>query len=519
MSSTLLERYDDRIAGVLSCYDRVVITGTLPTVCYADGMTKFFNANHVRIFDYAKFAEPLRDRVREQAASLAAGAGFTIEHIGKKHIRKEAVVARVLERRGEHPGLVHVISAMEGCDTYKPWHDTQTHKTYLRPGSSQCLHYYFYFMDAELGLIHLRVPTWARLAQGSVRRSRMEWQGEGPFRLQFYCNGHSRLARQLTAEGISFTAADNAFTSIADWQRAQDLADAFSPDQLHRVLDRYAALCCPVLDVFGQTYHWSLMQVEYATDLVFRSAATLRPLYQQLTRESVLSVKAEQIATFLGRQITPQLAREVGSQFSTRIEGTCIKHHFGKASIKMYDKFGCVLRIESTANDVSFFKHHRKVEHRDGPPTRDLAPVKKTIYSLIDLRQILFDCNRRYLAHLSALDDFSAGVRALERVTSPHTVRDKTVKGINFFEAGDSALLHALQNPRVNIAGIRRSDLLPNLAMFSPNRLSRQLRRLLDLRVIKRVKGTYRYYLTKAGRAATAAAERLTQAVIIPAMI
>jgi hypothetical protein len=229
MGSALLERYDDRIAGVLSCYDRVVITGTLPTVCYADGMTKFLNANHIRIFDYPKFAEPLREQVRDRAASLSAAAGIAIEHIGKKHIRKEAVVAKVLERRGDHPGLVHVISAMEGCDAYKAWHDKQTHKTYLRPDSSQCLHDYFYFMDAELGLIHLRVPTWARLAQGSVRRSRMEWQDEGPFRLQFYrtCprpslgasswalvprDGHSRLARQLTAEGVEFTVADNAFT-------------------------------------------------------------------------------------------------------------------------------------------------------------------------------------------------------------------------------------------------------------------------------------------------------------------
>ena len=501
MSSALLERYDDRIAGVLSCYDRVVITGTLPTVCYAGGMTKFLNASDVRIFDYPRFAEPLRELVREQAASLAAEAGATIEHIGKKHIRKEAVVAKVLEQRGEHPGLVHVISAMEGCDTYKPWHDKQTHKTYLRPDKGQCLHCYFYFMDAELGLIHLRVPTWA------------------PFRLQFYCNGHSRLARQLVAEGIGFTAADNAFIRIADWQRAQDMADGFSADQLHRVLDRYAALCCPVLDVFGQTYHWSLMQVEYATDVVFRSAATLRPLYEQLTREAVLRVKAEQIATFLGRKITPQLAQEIGSQYATRIEGTCIKHQFGKASIKMYDKFGCVLRIETTTNDVSFFKHHRKVEHRDSLPTRGLAPVKKTIYSLIDLREIMLGCNRRYLAHLSALDDFSAGVRALGRVTKPRTVGDRAVKGINFFEPGDSALLHALQDPKVNIAGIRRGDLLADLDLFTPSRLSRQLRRLLDLGVIKRIKGTYRYYLTKAGRAATAAAERLIGAVIVPAMI
>jgi hypothetical protein len=501
MTQSLTERYDDRIAGVLSCYDRMVITGTLPGICYADGMTRYLNAKNIRIFDYPKFAMELRDRVRDCATSLAAEAGVTIEHIAKSHIRKEAVVARVLEQRGDRPGLVHIISAMEACDSYRPWHDKGTGRTFVRPDSGKCLHYYFYFMDAAFGLIYLRVPTWC------------------PFRLQFYCNGHSWLAHKLSAEGIGYTMADNAFLRIDDWSRAQALADTLSPDQLHRTLDRYAERCCPVSDVFGQSYHWSLMQVEYATDLVFRSAATLGPLYEQLVRESVLSVKAEQIATFLGRQITPLLTQEVGSQFSTRIEGTCVKHRFGKCSIKMYDKCGIVLRIETTTNDVSFFKHHRKVEHREGLPTRELAPVKKSIYRLIDLRSILLGCNRRYLTHLSALDDFSAGVRPLDRVTRPREVDGKTVKGINFFEPGDSALLHALQNPRVNIAGVRRADLLPDLDMFSPTRLSRQLRRLLDIGVIKRVTGTYRYYLTKAGRAAAAAAGRLTEAIIIPAMI
>ena len=501
MSESLTERYEDQIAGVLSCYDRVVITGTLPGVCYAQGMTGYLNARGIRIFDYPKFAQTLRDRVRDRAATLATEAGVKIEHIGNSHIRKEEVVARVLEQRGDQPGLVHVISAMEACDAYKPWHDKATHKNFVRPDSGKCLHYYFYFMDTQFGLVYLRVPTWA------------------PFRLQFYCNGHSWLARRLAAEGIGYTMANNAFVRIDDWTRAQELADRCSPDRLHRTLDRYAKRCCPVSEAFEQSYHWSLMQVEYATDLAFRSTTTLAPLYEQLIRQSVLSVKAEQVASFLGRQITPLLAQEIGSQFSTRIEGTCIKHRFGKCTIKMYDKHGIVLRIEVTANDVSFFKHHRKVEHREGPATRELAPVKKSIYSLIDLREILLGCNRRYLVHLSALDDFSAGVRALGRVTTPREVDGKTVKGINFFEPGDAALLHALQNPRVNIAGIRRGDLLPDLKMFSPTRLSRQLRRLLDIGVIKRVTGTYRYYLTKAGRAAAAAAGCITETVIIPAMI
>ena len=91
MTGSLTERYDDRIAGVLSCYDRVVVTGTLPTVCYAVGMTKFLYAIGVRTFDYPQFASTLRDRVRERAAALAAQAGITIEHITKSHIRKEAL--------------------------------------------------------------------------------------------------------------------------------------------------------------------------------------------------------------------------------------------------------------------------------------------------------------------------------------------------------------------------------------------------------------------------------------------
>jgi hypothetical protein len=501
MSQCLTERYDDRIAGVLSCYDRVVITGTLPTICYADGMTRFLYSAGIKIFDYPAFAQTLRDRVRDAAASLAARTGMTIEHIAKSHIRKEAVVQHVLEQRGDHPGLVHIISAMEACDAYRPWHDKATHKTFIRPDSGKCLHYYFYFMDAAFGLIYLRVPTYC------------------PFRLQFYCNGHNWLARRLTSESIDYTMVDNAFARIGDWSRAQELADAFSPERLHRTLDRYAGICCPVTDVFGQSYHWSLMQVEYATDLAFRSTNTLGPLYEQLVRESVISVKADQVASFLGKKITPQLAQEIGSQFSTRIEGTCVKHRFGKASIKMYDKAGIVLRIETTANDMSFFKHHRKVEHRDGPPTRELAPVKKSIYSLIDLREILLGCNKRYLAHLSALDDFSAGRRALDRLTKSREVDGRTVKGINFFEPGDKALLQAMQNPRVNIAGIRRADLMPDLGMFSPARLSRQLRRLRDIGVIKRVTGTYRYYLTKAGRAAAATAGRITETIIVPQMI
>ncbi len=258
--------------------------------------------------------------------------------------------------------------------------------------------------------------------------------------------------------------------------------------------------------------------MEYATDLVFRSQEMLAPLYEQLSRQAVLGVKAEQIATFLGKKITPPLAQEIGNRFATRIEGTCIKHRLGKVQVKMYDKYARVLRIETTVNDVSFFKHHRKVEHRDRPSTRQLAPLKKSIYSLIDLRQILLGCNRRYLEYLSALDDHSAGQRALSRLTDERCESDRPIKGLNFFKRTEQQLLRALQRPQFNIHGLRRADLMALLPHASAAALSRELKRLLALGVIKRVTGTYRYYLTRLGRAAIAAACSLTEFSIVPAL-
>ena len=156
---SLIERYADKIRGVISCYDRIVIQGILPGFCFAEGMTSYLYAHQIRIFDYLRFAEPLRDAIRVNAERLASENGIDIEFVRKSHIRKEDIIAKVLERRGSHPGLVHILSTMEACQSYKPWHNKTTGKTFLKPDTGKCLHYYFYFIDQDLGLCYVRVPT------------------------------------------------------------------------------------------------------------------------------------------------------------------------------------------------------------------------------------------------------------------------------------------------------------------------------------------------------------------------
>jgi len=496
----MTERHSDQIAGVISCYDRVVLQGTLPGICYARGMTTWLKINKIRIFDYAKFAEPLRDEIRANAERIANENGLKIDFVRSAKTRKEKRIKKILEERGNRPGLVHIISVMESCPTYKPWHNKQTGETYLRPDQSKCLHYYFYFIDPDIGLCYVRVPTWC------------------PFRLQFYFNGHNWLASGLEKEGIGHNLIDNAFANIGSFSDAQNISDSFTADFLHKKLDMFAARYCPVIGHFNLRYRWSIMQVEYATDIVFHRQQDLRHIYDRLARTAVLTVKPGNIATFLGRKLHPNYKDEMGNNFNTRIEGTRIRHTMGPVSVKLYDKFGMILRIETTVNDVSFFKHHRTVEHRDGSESAKLAPMKKTIYSLSVLQELLLAANRRYLRFISDIDDSSVGIRNLEKISKSVDENSRSYKGFNFFNEDDQALFETIASGEFNISGFRNKNLRDKIPSKNTGQISRILKRLRTHGLIKKIGRTYKYYLTRLGSRVTNMGLKLRELVVIPGL-
>jgi len=494
----LTERYRDQIRGVLSCYDRLIILGTLPSLGYAEGMTLFLKKHQIRIFDYARFAEPLRDAIRSNAEQMAQQQGVAIEFVRKTDFRKEKRIAEVLRQRGQQPGLVHILSAMEVCPTYKPWHDKRTGKTFLKGDLSKCLHYYFYFIDEELGLLFVRVPTWC------------------PFRMQFYFNGHNLLAAKLAAQHIKYQLLDNVFIEIDDLQKAQELADDLDIPRLHRKLDEYAQRCCPVLKTLELSYHWSLMQTEYATDIIFKQQTDLALRYDALVRTAVHTVKPDHIATFLGRKFTNNYQDEMGNRFSTRLEGTCVKHHMGPVVIKMYDKLRLVLRIETAANKPSFFKHHRWVEQKNGQRVFKLAPLKRSIYSLSDLVKLMRAANQRYLDFISELDDPSAGRKLLNKVCEPKKQQGRSYKGLNFFHAADQKLIETLARGEFTICGFRNKDLRRLLPPMNTAQISRRLKCLRLHGLIRRVGRTYKYYLSKRGRQVIITGLKLKELFLVP---
>lgn len=482
------------------CYDRLILTGSLYPFCYAQGMSGYLRSQGIRIFSYAEFAQGLREQLRCNAEALAQANGIEIEFIRKKSFRKEDRIQAILKEHGSQPGLVHIFSAMEPCTAYKPWHDKKTGQTYLKVDSGKCVHYYFYFVDEQLGLCYLRVPTWC------------------PFRLQFYCNGHNILAAQLQEQGIAFEMVDNAFIHIADYAMANDLTAHLEIEHLHARLDGFARQYCPVAQGLNLSYRWSIMQAEFATDLVFKCSQDLQAFYPVLLETLTHAVKPEDIATFLGRKLHGNYQGESGNRFNRRILGTRLKHVMGPVSIKMYDKLGLILRIETTVSNVTFFRQRRTVHHRNGEEDIRWAPMRKSIYSLAPLRELLAAANQRYLAFISAFDLPIGGCENLSRLAHTQTENQHTYKGFNFFAQEDALILRLLLRGEFVAYGLTSHDLRILLPEKSSGQVSRLLKRLRVHGLIKKVAHRYKYYLTDLGRQAASLALKLRELQAIPSL-
>jgi hypothetical protein len=496
----LSEKYAAVLDGELGCYDRIIVTGNLSQLCYAQGMTSYLYGHDIRIFDYVQFAEPLKDAIRAHAEAIAQANGLAVEFITKKDFRKEDRIQGILAARGDAPGLVHIFAAIEPCTSYKPWHDKGTGRTYLKHDSGKCVHYYFYFLDAELGLCYLRVPTWC------------------PFRLQFYFNGHAWLATQLRQRQVAFDPLDNSFRHIGDYALANQLAAHCDCPALHAKLDELARSYCPVIETLQLSYYWTLMQVEYALDLVFKQQATLRAFYPPLLETLTHAVKPSDIATFLGRKLSGLYQGEMGNNFNVRILGTRIKHRMGPVSIKMYDKFALILRIEVTVSDVSFFQHRREVVHLTGEREMKWAKMPKHLYSLGPLRELLAAACQRYLKFISDVATPEVGVQHLNQLTQTQVQDQHCYKGFTLLSEEDASLFRLLLHGEFAISGFTNKALRQFLPGLSSAQVSRLLKRLRVHKLIKKVGMRYKYYLTEFGRQVATLVLKLRELHVIPAL-
>jgi len=495
------------IRGVLSCFDRVLLRGYLPLMSgYA--MADFLKRKQVKRRTLKAFLLTQADRVKQHALSMAAEAKRPHQYLSGP-TRKEDLARQIAEQDGITEGLVCVFSVLEPCRTFAlVWKDTQP---FVRPAQRKCLQLYFYFLDRQLGLIHVKLQTWF------------------PFPLQVYVNGHDWLARRLDRRGVDYTKRDNVFVHLDDPARAQKIADGFASVDWPRILGRYARRVNPLLrDLLApMQYYWVTAQAEYSTDVLFGSHQALEALMPRLLSYSTLDFEARDVLAFLGRKVHGNFQGDVVtdqidfSQMPKRLPGRRVKHRMKRNWLKMYNKEGAVLRVETVINDPTEFRIRRRVR-RHGRTVMAWVPLRKGVAFLSRYQTICRQCNGRYLDALAQVDDPTPALRALDALSSrAPTPTGRTERAFNPVARSDRTLFEVLMSGEHILHGFTNRDLREKLARaafpLAPDpakhsgQVTRLLRRLHVHQLIAKIPRSRRWRVSLQGRRVMAAAVKLRE--------
>jgi hypothetical protein len=503
---SFMQRHASRVMGVLNGFDRLRFRGTLRWLCYGAGMGRYLSAMGVPLTQFKEYMQDVTARIRSSIEGVAQAAGRPMEYLAKPSISKEAYARAIAKRDGIREGLIAVLHAVEPCYSFRIGRDAATGYIEVESALRKCTHYYAYWMDTEWGFCHARMQSWF------------------PLSVHVCINGREWLSRQMDRAGIGYRRKDNCLVWVEDLEQAQALLDGQLKTDWAAGLEGLLARSHPEYASFAggipeAGYYWSADASEWASDVLFRSASDLRGLYPELIAHGVKNFGSREVMRFLGRRVPMEggvhgnFCGEVTSDLRERPEGMRIKHRLNANSIKMYDKQGSVLRVETTINNTRDFRIFRSKEGQANGPKR-WRILRKGVADMHRRAEVSQAANDRYLESLACVEDKMPLGRLVQDLCHPVYWKGQRARALNPLSGEDARLLETVNRGEFSINGFRNHDLRTHL--YGPTSdqgqrrkqsaaVTRRLRLLRAHGLIRKVSKTHRYVLSDKGRTAVAA--------------
>jgi hypothetical protein len=489
---SFVTKFASVISWVLSCFDRVIFKGHLP-ISRPSEFEKFVDyVLKIRRADFMKITGPKwSNRLVEHAQRFARNHRRLYDYRSGE-IDKDAWAQEQLEASPIIEGLIGILCVMEACPTFKLASGKDRPCFVSRMVPQRVL--YYYFIDRELGLMHVRLQTWA------------------PFTCQVYANGHNYVARELKKKGIAFKQVDNAFVELADSSAAQRIADRFAKRPWPKILECYARRINPLLhdELKGMSHYWVIDQAEYATDVCFVDKHALAGLFLRLLEFALLTFSPKKIFCYLGRKWHERFDGEVQTRYkSVREPGACIKHFMKRNWLKMYDKLGLLLRVETVINQPGEFKVLRECQHRNGSKSQGWFAMCKGVGNMHHYQSHALACNQRYLEALAGVTDPTPAYDDLKQLTERKRQKGRSYAGFNPAREEEARLFAAILAGDHIMRGFRNKDIRTNLyaeLSCDPDRrrhsaaIGRILKRLHVRGLLAKVPRSRRWRVTDHGR-------------------
>jgi hypothetical protein len=486
---SFIQKHEHKIQGSISCFDRLLYKGYLP-FGFPAAMERFMNSQGLLLKEFKPFVKKQSDILVSHAKAIAEKSGRPYIYLPSR-IRKEDEARAMACRENITEGLVCIYGIVEAAQSFGLAYGQGRPR--IKRTNPRCLCLYYYLMHKEFGLVHIRIQSWF------------------PFTVQVYLNGHDWLSRKLDERGIKYKRMDNAFFSISDTKRAQRIADKFAKRPWPKILSSWAKKVNPLMKTLlrGLEYYWVIDQAEYATDIMFRDLASLKGLYKKLLEHSICSFSAEDILQFLGKKLHGAFRGEVLSDYKAkRVPGSRVKHRMKENWIKMYDKNGLVLRIETVINRPYDFKVRRR-GIRKGKEVMGWYPMAKGVSNLPRYMEVSRQSNGRYLEALSVVSDPAEAIRLLPKLAASVRKAGHFYRGFNPADVEDIKLFSSVLRGEYLIMGFRNKDIRERLFRHTKDieegrrqsaRVSRVFKRLHVRGLIAKFPHSRRWRVTKTGR-------------------
>ncbi len=504
-----IQKYHQDVTGVLSGWDRVRIRGMQRILANVGGMMSYLSHVGVRLKDFGAFVERTCLRVREASEQAARRLDRPVQYLFSSALDKYQEAQNIARRDQVKEGLVCVFSCVEPCLAYQVRPDRATKMISLVLAPRKCVHLYHYWRHPDFGLMHARLQTWF------------------PFTMEVCFNGRSWLARQMDQQGLAYRQRDNCFTWLQDVAASQKLMEQLRRFRWPTFLQSLAAQVHPlqkdILQGFRTEYYWSMTESEWATDVMFGSAQALARVYPALVAGAMTTFSSRDVMRYLGKKPSGPFKGEVVSSYLHRPEGVRVKHSVQSNSVKMYDKQGNVLRIETTMNDPYRFKAYRPKEN-DPKGTRQWRYLRKGVADAQRRAEICQGVNDRYLEALSSLDTAIPIRQLVASVCKPTRWKNRNLRALHPWSEIDHELLAVISRGEYVLQGFRNRDLVAHLypkaggdlpeRRRASARVTRLLRLLRAHGLVRKITGTHHYRLTPKGRRIATAVLRYQSATL-----
>jgi hypothetical protein len=474
--------FDDLLAFVYHCFDRIVIYGYLSGLSRPEQVVHFFrNVVGVVVVD----KEVLSRRTADYQAWVEAFARnhrLPIEW-AEKGVRKEDHVLPWQRRmaRADAYGVYFIFKSMEQGPTFRvsvpKYAAKDPNYRILARQRSRFTHYYFYLRDETLGPMAMRVASFF------------------PFQTTYYLNGHSFIEQELKRAQIGFRKIDNAFLGVDNVTALQAAADKLSPQIIRQRLDYWTLVLGPKFSVkerkqINLSRFYAIAQIEYCRNFIFKRNFPIHKLFERSCELGLWRLTGDKIAEIFGTRVNRRTRGKLAAVIDRIEHGHHVfRAYLKNAFLKQYEKFSTFLRNELVSNNLTDFRLKKGLDHLDA--------VRERFQTITD----------RFAGFQAQWLNVHVDFPLLQRLALPITIGAVRYPGIKIHEPRVIRLLEVLLHGGTHVGGWTAKQIHHAVlatfhlsdSAYRLNQLRYDLRKLKGHGLLQRDGSRYAYHLTPKG--------------------